>query len=701
MIELIVLIFIVLISSVLGVAIYQNNPKSATNLSFVGSAVSIIFWSIVMYLSVNTASPDGTLFYIRLSMLAGTVMAIAFLLLSISFPYPTLPLSKKWLLVLGTMGVITSIVSMSPYMFTGIVVEGGNIEPTAGWGIVTFMITSLGSNIATFIVLVAKFIKSKGRIKEQLRFIVVGTLTMFTLLIVANFLVVIILKTSSFIFLGPVFTLIFLLSVGYAILRHKLLDIRTLIARAVSYTFLLAAVVIIEAAVLWLGTTILPPSVDRTVMAFIGSILIVMSYNSLRAFINRTTDKLFFQDRYDTEDLLKSLTQIMVREMQIDKLTHEILLRLTHEMKVVDAAFIILKGKEVRSIEFVGFASHIPLSPSSLDQIIQLGDKPLIFEEIQNEGVKEFFRANNLSLIIPLGVQVEKIGFLVLGPKSSGDIYTERDLEFLEIFAPQAAIAIKNAESYREIQEFNTTLSGKVFERTRQLEESQAKELKLKDEFVFIATHDLATPVTAISGFTSMINNRTENISPALKNDLSAITEASGRLKVLVNDLLQVARSDSGTIKVELSKVDAGEIIESAIRQAGPFAAEKKVEIITSLAGDNHIQADPKKLAEIIENLISNGIKYNKEGGSLTVTTVSKVKTLTIEFKDTGLGIDEKEQGKVFTKFFRSEEAEVRQRPGTGLGLFVVRMLTEKMGGTITFKSKPGIGTTFWLEFQH
>ncbi len=698
--ELVVLVIIIVISSVLGLIIYQNNPRSFTNLSFLVSAATIIFWSIIMYLSVNTSSLDGTLFYIRLSMVAGTLMAVAFLMLAINFPNPNLIIPKKWLALLGVMTIVTSIIAMSPFMFTGLLLEGENIEPTPGWGIAAFMITSIGSNVATFIVLISKYIKSTGRLKEQLRLILLGTLLMFALLIVGNFVAVILLKTSSFIFLGPLFTLTFLVSVAYAILRHKLLDIRLLVARAVSFTFLLTVVVVIEAAILWLGTTLLPNNVDKTMVAFAGSIIIVIGYSSIRSVVTTFTEKLFFRGQYDTEDLLKSLISIMVSEVKIDNLTHKLLVMLSSQMRVNDAAFIILKDNGVRSVEFVGFNGKIPLDQSSLESIVKLGDKPLVFEELEDGPTKELFRINNLSIIIPLGVQTEKIGFLVLGPKSSGDIYTARDLEFLSIFAPQAAIAIKNAESYREIQEFNMTLSGKVAERTRELEASQQAELKLKDEFVFIATHDLATPVTAIAGFSALIEASKAKLPPEIKADLASIGEASNRLKVLVNDLLQVARSDSGTIKVEPIKVDAGEILSAAVRQAGPFAKDKKVTVELNLDKNNMINADPKKLAEVFENLISNGIKYNREGGKLTITTLNNDNKLNVQFEDTGLGIPKEEQAKVFSKFFRSEEPEVRQRPGTGLGLFVVRMLTEKMGGKISFNSVEDRGTTFYLEFN-
>jgi hypothetical protein len=123
-----------------------------------------------------------------------------------------------------------------------------------------------------------------------------------------------------------------LISIAYAILKHKLLDIRTVIARAVSYTALLSLIVLLEVAIFWVGTQILPLNIDRSLIALTGSILIVMSYSSIRSVITDITERIFFQGRYDQEDLLKSFTSIMVSEMDsvLDKTSQN-----DQEMKLV------------------------------------------------------------------------------------------------------------------------------------------------------------------------------------------------------------------------------------------------------------------------------------------------------------------------------------------------------------------------------
>lgn len=398
--------------------------------------------------------------------------------------------------------------------------------------------------------------------------------------------------------------------------------------------------------------------------------------------------------------LLKKLTAVMSSEINIYFLEKKIIDILAAEIKLGSANFVLVSDFIARPVGVLDAKDSNATKFAPLEKMLHRVKTTMVARDVIDPLDKETFKKLGIEVVVPLIVADEDIGLFVIGPKKSGAGYSRHDLKFLHSLAPLAAMAIKNADSYRKIQEFSRTLETKVIERTHELEASQAIELKLKDEFVFIATHDLATPVTAISGFTSMINSSQEPISPTLKNYLSAITEASERLKILVNDLLQIARSDSGTIKVQLSKIDAGKILEAAVREVVPVAQQKNIQIAVGLAPDNMIQADSVKLAEIFENILSNGVKYNKVGGTISVSSHIDGDHLVFEFKDTGIGISKAEQPKIFTKFFRSESGEARQQPGTGLGLFVARMLTQKMGGNISFESVEGQGTTFKLVFN-
>jgi len=226
---------------------------------------------------------------------------------------------------------------------------------------------------------------------------------------------------------------------------------------------------------------------------------------------------------------------------------------------------------------------------------------------------------------------------------------------------------------------------------------TKAKELlKLKDEFVFIATHDLRTPVTAIDGYISLIEEEKPKFSIDIESNFKAVKEASERLKQLVNDLLQVARGESGTIKVDVAPLDINELIDRVVREVTPSATNKKVRLGINLDQTaKQVLGDDEKLYEVVENLMSNAIKFNKADGTVAVATRASNAVLEVSVADTGFGIPKEEQAKVFQKFFKYRGESTRDVPGTGLGLFVVRTLVEKMGGKIGFTSQEGKGTTF------
>lgn len=250
--------------------------------------------------------------------------------------------------------------------------------------------------------------------------------------------------------------------------------------------------------------------------------------------------------------------------------------------------------------------------------------------------------------------------------------------------------------------------SDTLITQSKKIEEAQRKEvektkelLKLKDDFFFIATHDLKTPVVAIKGFVDLIEDRVKDLPGDIRESIAAIKEASERLTNLVSDLLEVARSESGTLKVETSPVELTSILDKTIKEVSPKAKEKNIKINKSLEKEKIVVlADEDKLAEVFENLLSNAVKYNKDGGKVNISTRQIANYLEIKFADSGYGIAKKEQGSVFTKFFRSEDPQVRKVSGTGLGLFVVSMLIKKMGGEITFASQEGKGSTFRVKLR-
>lgn len=232
----------------------------------------------------------------------------------------------------------------------------------------------------------------------------------------------------------------------------------------------------------------------------------------------------------------------------------------------------------------------------------------------------------------------------------------------------------------------------------RQLGEyEKLKEIdRLKDEFVFIASHELRSPITALRGYASMLEEGDfGKIPDEAKEGLHRIWENADRLNTLVDDLLNVARLEARRIPLDIVEFDAivsaGEVIESLRVRA----REKGVHLVFHPETKPLLlKADKHSFAEIVTNLVDNAIKYTPPGGTVRVTT----KGNTFAVADDGYGIPKKDQERIFEKFFRVHRRGVEDPGGTGLGLFIVRNLCEILGGKIRFVSEEGHGTTFFFQ---
>lgn len=222
---------------------------------------------------------------------------------------------------------------------------------------------------------------------------------------------------------------------------------------------------------------------------------------------------------------------------------------------------------------------------------------------------------------------------------------------------------------------------------------------KLRNEFVFVAAHELRAPAAAISGFIDLIFEKEGELANETKNNLNKIKSANQHLSELVNDLLSVARAESEKIKITVSPQEIIKIVSIVIEELSPLAARNKI----SIEYDPSIKlpfvlANEKALKEIITNLIMNAIKYSKENGKVFIYHEMNGEFLATHIKDTGLGIKKEDESRIFQKFWRSKNVITLGISGTGLGLFITKELVERMGGKIWFKSKEGEGSIFSFE---
>jgi PAS domain S-box-containing protein len=231
-------------------------------------------------------------------------------------------------------------------------------------------------------------------------------------------------------------------------------------------------------------------------------------------------------------------------------------------------------------------------------------------------------------------------------------------------------------------------------------ERAQNEELReldrLKDEFVALVSHELRTPLTSIRGYLELVlDGQAGKVNDQQLQFLGVVERNADRLQRLVGDLLFIAQVDAGRLTLELERTDAVRIAREAIEAASPIAADKDVELRLDAHDGALLVGDRSRLAQLIDNLVSNAIKFTPAGGRVLVRVASTPTGVTIEVADTGMGIPADEQARLFQRFFRTAAASSQAIPGTGLGLAISKAIVDAHEGAIAVTSEEGHGTTF------
>jgi signal transduction histidine kinase len=261
--------------------------------------------------------------------------------------------------------------------------------------------------------------------------------------------------------------------------------------------------------------------------------------------------------------------------------------------------------------------------------------------------------------------------------------------------------------------EFEDTVSGRVFQgftapvlddrggflgRVWTLREvTQQRELdRLKDEFVATVSHELRTPLTSMMGFLEMIREgEAGQLTEEQKRFLAIVYRSSERLQRLVGDLLFVARLDANGLQLQFAEVRVEDVAQDIVESNAALARSRELTLQAELGDVPAVWADRERLAQLLGNLVSNAIKFTPPSGTITVRTFERDSEAVIEVEDTGIGIPEGEQERLFQRFFRSSTATEQAIPGTGLGLVISKAIAEAHGGGMEVRSEAGVGTCF------
>jgi signal transduction histidine kinase len=220
-----------------------------------------------------------------------------------------------------------------------------------------------------------------------------------------------------------------------------------------------------------------------------------------------------------------------------------------------------------------------------------------------------------------------------------------------------------------------------------------------EDQFISLVSHQLRTPLTAIRLFSEMMaTGQAGKLTPKQDDYVDKIHISTIRMIRLVGDILNVSRIELNRLKVEPEEVDANKLISTYIDEVLPLAEEKHIPIeFHELKGAAHLKLDQTLFGQVVHNLLTNAVRYSKEGGTVRVQLTKTEKAYELSVADSGIGIPKEARKHIFTRFYRARNAVETVGDGTGLGLYLIKMILEQSGGAIRFESRLGHGTTFYV----
>ena len=509
-----------------------------------------------------------------------------------------------------------------------------------------------------------------------------------------------------YVWVGPVAIILFLFAIMYSIVKYRLMDVKTAVARSVSYMLLLialAVVYIISAYIISIVIFQRTLTIDSRLnfMNMVLAILLAFLYQPIKRFFNKLTDRVFYYGEYDADTFARKISKILTYTADLQLLTRRVGNYIASSLKAEKVAFCIpekgIYGRTGRR--------RLSVVEEDVRRIMDYYYKYCSFPEVvlanqvKDPELKKLLDIHRTKIVIPLLHQNQETGILFLGEhKSLG--YSSRDIEMLESIAGELAVSIRNSLSMEEINELNKSLQRRIDEATKELRFSNRQLQRLdeaKNEFISMASHQLRTPLTSIKGYLDMmLEGDLGKISPTQRAVLREAFSSSERMVRLINDFLNVSRLQTGKFTIDKQSVDIAQILRDEVSLLKVVADQRSVEMALKI--DKKIPSlavDSEKIRQVMLNMIDNAIYYSSPHKKVVIALKSSGKMIEFSVKDSGIGVPKSEQANLFGKFFRGTNAKKRRPDGTGVGLFLAKKVILSHDGEMIFESEEGKGSTF------
>ncbi len=731
----------ILTVGVIGLIILLRNYHNQAIQWYALSNLSSIVWLIATYISDYGYSYDLKLFGHRLGysfsyMIVGSVFGLATVFMRQKFS------NYQSYLLIAVSGIMAFVTLVSNNIISDVDITTAPSKPIVGDWYFLYIITFVTLILYTAIAFLIAYRQVDIYQKSQIKLIAIGLIVIINAGVITNIIMPVAFGISWSIRSAPLLLILFSGFNTFAITRRHLFDIRATLARYFFYIVTLISLVVLYSVILFIGVGLFFKNnpnltIPRLVTYILLAVLLVFTFQPLRNFFEKLTNHLFFRDRYDAQALIARLGDIYSSNYKLVPISTKILLEIYKTIKIERGNIIVFDQdyKEYfRANQNFMKPGKLEFRASSdtIQDFQQLfGTDTYVYDELL-EGKKKFFMQHHgISLIFPLINNKKLNGYLLISSKRSGDIYNSLDVSTLSIISNDLAIALDNALSVAKIEDFNATLQHRVKSATEKLRTAN-KNLraldKAKDEFLSMASHQLKTPITTIRGYSDLfITGELGKATPDQTMAARRIMTTVGNMDSTINDLLNVSRISQDRFFIQREEVDLKELIELELENLISTIEDKGLKLMTDLDPIPTQDLDKAKIRQAVMNLIDNAIYYTQEGSIkviLKLLSRSELKAIikdqdisstpdfsgdpedrlypVFQVTDTGIGVPPDKQSKLFSKFYRADNAQRTRSDGTGLGIYLVKRVVEDHGGGIFFSSpiNNNKGSTFgwWVR---
>lgn len=702
MLSLYVLIASIILCLIIVGLVVSRGLKDTKTILYGLLTISMLTMIVSNYMSFDTLS--NQLFYVRGVMFSATLSGYLSYLLIYNLKKDKKH-KKFYKNPFFYITILVAILDWTSFLFLD-VKSGSPPQPIYGPGIFIFFIHFIMSIILAIHYL-RKYIKVARTKNEKRKYLplLFGFIPAMIFSPITGFILPM-LGVSDLIILTPIYVVIFVIFVGYAIIKHGLFDIKQAVIRTSAYILSLLSLSAIYYVVAYLLSIYLfknnvSSSLSVSPINIALALLLAFVFQPIKSFFDKITDNIFYKDKYNTDDFFAKLNKTLSYSTDLRGLLERVSIDISQTLKSEQAFFFI--NTDNGHFVSAGTAGHRQLPKEDavdLDLNIKNINSVIVSSLLDDEDViKRIMISHRIELILPLSQNEKIIGYFCLGEHKASN-YTNRDIKVLNTISSELIIAIQNALAVQEIREFNLTLQQRIANATVELRASNRmlRQLdKAKDEFVGMASHQLRTPLTSVKGYISMVlDGDAGKITGNQRQLLNEAFSSSERMVNLINDFLNVSRIQTGKFLIEKKPINMAKLIDQEVENLRSTADAHNLKFIYNKPTDfPNINIDESKIKQVVMNFLDNSIYYSKDNTSVDVILTIKGDNVIFKVKDNGIGVPKSEMSRLFTKFYRATNARTKRPDGTGVGIYLAKKIIDEHGGRIIFESTEGIGSTF------